>query len=125
VPQATGFPVRSAAPGRKVFPPSPELQKPARHPEARRTAKRQDHDLRLENEAGPPPAVGGVGKERVTSGKRVRGGAGALVAGVSPIVDRSIELDELGEKLTLLGDEQRLVAGKPNPSKLGFVCCCC
>jgi hypothetical protein len=54
----------------------------------------------------------------------VRGGAGALVAGVSPIVDRSIELDELGEKWTLLGDEQRLVAGKRGATKLGFVCCC-
>jgi hypothetical protein len=54
----------------------------------------------------------------------VVGGAGALVAGVSPIVDRSIELDELGEKWTLLGDEQRLVAGKRGATKLGFVCCC-
>jgi hypothetical protein len=43
----------------------------------------------------------------------VRGGAGALVAGVSPIVGRSIELDELVEKWTLLGNEQSLVASKP------------
>jgi hypothetical protein len=34
-------------------------------------------------------------------------------------VDRSIELDELGEKWTLLGDEQRLVAGKRGATKLG------
>ena len=46
------------------------------------------------------------------------------MAGVSPIVDRSIELGELGEKWTLLGDEQRLVAGKCGATKLGFVCCC-
>jgi hypothetical protein len=42
----------------------------------------------------------------------------ALVAGVSPIVDRSIELDELGEKWTLPGDEQRLVAGKHGATKV-------
>jgi hypothetical protein len=65
-----------------------------------------------------------VGKERASHGKRVRGGAGALVAGVSPIVDRSNELDELVEKWTLLGDEQSLLAGKRVATKLGFVCCC-
>jgi hypothetical protein len=44
--------------------------------------------------------------------------------GVSPIVDPLIELDELGEKWTLLGDEQRLVTGERGATKLGFVCCC-
>jgi hypothetical protein len=43
---------------------------------------------------------------------------------VSPIVDRSIELDELVEKWTLLGDEQSLVVSKGGATKLGFVCCC-
>ncbi|HEY0694318.1 MAG TPA: hypothetical protein VGD71_35440 [Kribbella sp.] len=38
--------------------------------------------------------------------------------------DRSIELDELGETWTLLGDEQSLVASKGGTTKLGFVCCC-
>jgi hypothetical protein len=72
----------------------------------------------------PRASIWGVGKKRVTSGKRVRGGAGALVARVSPIVDRSIELDELVEKWTLLGDEQSLVVSKGGATKLGFVCCC-
>jgi hypothetical protein len=47
-----------------------------------------------------------------------------LGGGSITIVDRSIELHELGEKWTLLGDEQRPVAGKRGATKLGFVCCC-
>jgi hypothetical protein len=38
----------------------------------------------------------------------------------SPFVDRSIELDELAEQWTLLGDEQDLVAGKRGATRLGF-----
>ena len=39
----------------------------------------------------------------------------------SPLVNRSIELDELVEKWTLLDDEQVLVAGKRGATRLGFV----
>ncbi|HET7735916.1 MAG TPA: DUF4158 domain-containing protein [Nocardioidaceae bacterium] len=35
-------------------------------------------------------------------------------------MDRVIELDELVEHWTLLGDERELVAGKRGPTRLGF-----
>ena len=37
-----------------------------------------------------------------------------------PAVGRTVELDELVEHWTLLGDEQDLVAGKRDATRLGF-----
>ncbi len=83
---------------------------------------------RTSNLDGEVPAAArtwGVGKKRVTTGKRARliftrSCARRYVRGVADRHAACVDLDELVEHWTLLEDDHELVAGKRGATRLGF-----